>query len=107
MALWKTGLTKGVCKMWQGSEQRGRLIAGAALILIGILGLVQSLGILTGGALVWVWIVVLGGAAAGFAWVCLTEKEPWAALGAYISGAIAVVILLSQVNLGGEAVACR
>ncbi len=86
--------------MLQDQEQRGRLIAGVVIVVLGVVALLNNF--VSGDLLAWLWIVVLAGSAVAFGWVYSRERAAWAAIGAYVTGALAVFIfLLTQVQLAG------
>jgi hypothetical protein len=79
--------------MLQNSDQRTRMVGAVALILLGAVLLLDNfLGV---EITPWMWIIGLGVVAVIFAWVYVQERVEWTALVAYISGAVAVLILLA------------
>lgn len=85
------------------SERLGRLIGGGALILIGLLQLLNSVFNIELSA--WVWIIGLGLAAVAFGYVYLKERQTWAIIVTYITGILAVFLfLVTQANLSGNLV---
>lgn len=87
--------------MLQNKEQRGRLIAGVVIILLGVMALVNNL--VAGNITAWLWIVALAASAVIFGWAYTFEREAWAAVVAYVFAAIAVVVLLTtQVKLADD-----
>ncbi|MCK6581351.1 MAG: hypothetical protein L6Q98_24940 [Anaerolineae bacterium] len=86
--------------MLQDREQRKRLIGGVAVIALGIMTLVNAT--IVGDAAAWMWIIGLAVAAVVFTWVYTLERELWAVICAYVTGASAVVIFAaSQVKPEG------
>lgn len=85
------------------SERLGRLIGGGALILIGLLQLLDNVFAVEFGA--WVWIIGLAVAAVAFGYVYLKERQVWAAIVTYVTGVLAVFLfLVTQANLTGNLV---
>ncbi|MBL8130293.1 MAG: hypothetical protein JNL42_00420 [Anaerolineae bacterium] len=86
--------------MLQDREQRKRLIGGVAIIALGIMALVNTT--IGSDAAAWMWIIGLAVAAVVFTWVYMLERELWAVICAYVTGASAVVIFAaSQAKLDG------
>ncbi|MBN1286523.1 MAG: hypothetical protein JXB47_14080 [Anaerolineae bacterium] len=82
-------------------SQQLRLVVGLGLIGLGVLWLVSTTDIIADDLMGWLWVVAMGVVAGVFVWVYRSTEELGALLGAYISGAIAVIILLGQINLAG------
>ncbi|MBZ0277228.1 MAG: hypothetical protein K8I60_13855 [Anaerolineae bacterium] len=81
------------------SEQRsswGRMIVGLVVIAIGIMLLVANTNP-DKNLVSWGWVIVTALSCAGFIGVAIVAKESWGWTPAYIFGAIAIVILLSQI----------
>lgn len=86
--------------MLQDREQRNRLIMGVLIIALGAVALITDA--IADEVAVWVWIISLALAAVVFIWAYTFDREGWAAVGAYVTGAIAVLIfLVTQVSLTG------
>jgi hypothetical protein len=60
-------------------KDQSRLILGGALILAGILFLLQELNIL-GNAFQYLWLILMAAGAAVFIWIYFTKKEQWWAI---------------------------
>jgi len=87
--------------MFTTNEQRGRALLAIALIALGVLSLANNL--VSGGLSTWIWIAGFAVAAVGFGWYYRQSDEGWALLGMYITGGLAVLILLvTQFNLEGN-----
>jgi hypothetical protein len=82
------------------SDNRSRIVGGIILILLGLAQIISNN--ISGNGQAWLWIVAFAGSAAAFVWVYSQGKEGWAAVGAYVFGALALLLLLlTQFNLEG------
>jgi hypothetical protein len=79
--------------MLQDKEQRMRVVVGIVIILLGAMALANNL--LAEAITSWLWIGVLAVSALIFGWSYSIGREAWAAIGAYVFAAIAVVVLLT------------
>ncbi|NLE75414.1 MAG: hypothetical protein GX605_01515, partial [Chloroflexi bacterium] len=72
------------------------ILGGAALILMGLLFMLQNLGLVEG-AFAWLWVIVFGLGGAAFLGVFVSDREQWWGLipGIVLLG-IAMLIALSQ-----------
>ncbi|MBK8025412.1 MAG: hypothetical protein IPK19_29470 [Chloroflexi bacterium] len=78
--------------MLQDREQRKRLIWGVLIIALGVMALINNT--IAGETAAWMWIVGLAVAAILFVWAYLKDRELYAAIGGYVTGASAVLIFL-------------
>ncbi len=78
--------------MLQDREQRSRIIAGVVIILLGVMALINNA--VEPETAAWLWIIVMVVAAVIFGWAYMQEKETWFAIGAYLTGAIALLVFL-------------
>lgn len=86
--------------MLQDREQRNRVITGVLIIALGIMALINNA--IADEVAAWIWIIGLAVATLVFVWSYTLDKEAWAAIGAYVTAAIAVLILLiTKGNLSG------
>jgi len=86
--------------MLQDPEKRGRIVAGAALILLGVAQIISNSVDATWE--VWLWIAALAVSAVGFGWLYQAEREAWQAIVAYICAAVLVIVIIAAVlRLGG------
>jgi hypothetical protein len=86
--------------MLQNREQRNQLIAGVLIIALGIMALINNA--IADDVAAWIWIIGLTVATVGFGWAYTFDKETWTAVGAYLTGAIAILIfLITKVALSG------
>lgn len=86
--------------MLQDREQRNRLISGVLIIALGIMALINNM--IAGDIAAWIWIIGLALAAVAFGWAYTFDKEAWVAIGAYVTGATAILIfLITKLNLSG------
>ncbi len=81
--------------MLQDPRNRGRLVAGAALILLGLAQIITNSVDATWE--VWLWVVALAVSAAGFTWLYQAEREIWQAIVGYISAAVLVIVIIAAV----------
>jgi hypothetical protein len=79
--------------MLQNREQRNRMILGVLIIALGVMTLVNNA--IADDVAEWIWIIGLAAAALVFGWAYTFDKETWAAVGAYVTGAIAILIVLA------------
>lgn len=75
---------------------RGRVIGAVALIVLGLLQIFNNS--VTGNVMDYVWTAAFVLAAVGFGWVYARERETWAAIVGYVSGAIGLILVLSLFN---------
>ena len=86
--------------MLQDREQRNRLITGVVIIALGIMALINNM--IADDVAAWIWIIGLAAAAVVFGWAYTFDKETWAAIGAYVTGAIAILIfLITKIEISG------
>lgn len=83
--------------MERGSAQYGRIAAGVAIIALGVLALLSQLDVFAADTTAWLWVIGLAVVAAAFVWLYITARESWAILGAYIAGAIALIVLFAAI----------
>lgn len=81
--------------MFDNPQNRGRLVGGLALILLGILQIVSNN--VDAAWEIWIWIVFFGVAAVGLGWVYRDGRETWAGILAYIAGALAALLFVIEV----------
>ena len=81
-------------------HQRWQFIVGAIIIAIGVLSLINN--IIIDSRMVWAWIITMAVASAVCGWQFVRSRETWAGVATYVTGAIALVILLTtQIQLRG------
>lgn len=81
--------------MFQDIRYRGRIVAGAALILLGLAQIITNS--VDASWEVWMWVVALAVSALGFGWLYLAERQVWQAIVAYVSAAVLVVVVIATV----------
>lgn len=82
---------------------RRHLVLGIIIIAIGVLSLLDNL--IRDDFMTWVWIIVLAASSVISGWHYIRSRETWAGVVAYVTGAVAAIILFTaEIRIQGTLV---